>query len=240
MKPLKAAPKMTPPKWDDFFNPRVMKAAESLPCINVVCFCRQLVTLAVTARWRASARAQQRLVTAVVGYQSYFHLACISNMQSILHPQFLSQPWTLTSGLRMLLLLLQPWYQAGHLWVARGLAGHCSHSRATTSASVDTGVKSRERTVPHAKCALGRVWFTEWNENSKRYQEALLTRGWSEKHPSDRSGRSWWDEDPYGKGKGRKEKKSIWSGFCCFLLVLHTLYLIRNVFHSCQNTTVNQ
>lgn len=94
MKPLKAAPKMTPPKWDDFFNLRVMKAAESLPCINVVFFCRtlvffcrtlvlqsqpKLVTLAVTARWRASARAQQRLVTAVVGYQSYFHLACISN-----------------------------------------------------------------------------------------------------------------------------------------------------------------
>lgn len=133
MKPIKATPKLTLPKWDDFFNQKDLKAAERLPCINVVCFWRQLVALAVTARSGTSARAQQWLVTAVIGNQSYFHLACISNSAEhfgspvpILAPDTHIRAENVVLAPSALIPSLAP------VWVARGLAGHCSRSRATT------------------------------------------------------------------------------------------------------------
>lgn len=159
----------TLPKLDDFFNQRDLKVAWGLPCINVVCFWRQLLAWAVTARWGTSARAQQRLGTAGIRNQSYFHLGACNSAECSGSP--VPTP-TLDTHMRAVNVVLAPpalmpsW---APVWVARRLAGHCSAPGPPHHASVDIGVKSSETTVPHAKCALRVVWFTEWNESSKGY-----------------------------------------------------------------------
>lgn len=213
---------MTLPKWDDFFNQRDLKAAESLPCINTVCFWRQLVTLVVTARWGTSARAQQWLVTVVIGNQSYFYpSACVSNSaEHFGSPVPIPAPET---HIRAENVILAPPALCQAVWVARGLPGHCSCFRATTACQCGHWGQEQWENSTTCQVCLGGCMFTEWNKSSKEYQEALLTRGWSEKHPSHGSGRSWWDEKPYGKGKGKiREKQMKW-----FLLVFYwccTLY----------------
>lgn len=151
-------------------------------------------------------------------------------------PQSLSQPQTPTLGLRMSFLLLQPWCQAVWATQPEGWLVTVAAPGPPHHATVDIGVKSTERTVPHAKCALGAVCL----QSEMRTVKSIKRHFWPE--ADQRSILQKGQEISIWKRKREngKEEKSKWSGFCCFLLVLHTLYLIRNIFHSYQNTPVNQ
>lgn len=166
---------------------------------NVVCFWRQLLALAVASRGDLC-QGQASWLTAATGKQSYFHLrACISNSAESVLP-LVPTPTLDThiragNGVLALPALTPSW---APVWVARGLAGHCSTPGPPHHAGEDSRVQSSESTVPHAKCALRVIrskWFSrvKWEQSSKGYQEALLTRSWLEKRCLDRSGGSWQD-----------------------------------------------
>lgn len=182
---------------------------------KVVCSWRQLLASAVAARGNLREGPAVQ-VTLVIRKPSYFHLcACVSNSAESLLP--LVPTPALDTHIRAGNAVLAPWAPMPS-WVptrvAGGLASHHSAPGPPRHADVDTGVTSSESTVPHAKCASGVIWFkpfrwVKWEQSGEGHQEALLTRGWLEKHHSDQEGA---DKSKYGTvqkkcGKGKGGKK---------------------------------
>jgi len=104
-------------------------------------------------------------VTPVIRKLGYFHLgSCVSNSVEslLLLVPTLTQDVHIRAGNAVVAppALIQSWTPA---WVASRVAGHCSTPGPPHHASVESGVKSSESTVPHAKCALGVIRFKRFH-----------------------------------------------------------------------------